>query len=229
MPEIVLSASIALILLVVAVEITRGTARKLLALACWRTLCRVFLLVGLIYLFQLLLLNVPTLPALGGYLYIAPGLTFSKLFILLTSLLVLYSSEKYIREHTRPLIEYSIIIAVGVLLLLLLVASNNLMTIFFSIAGFSLALYILILFDVTDLPSREAGLKYFYLSAMSAGLLLMGSFLVYFIVGSTNYFRIDSYLFNGSLPLQLQPICCVAVIFILFGFFFKLSAFPAHL
>jgi len=131
LPEIVLSASIALILLVVAVEITRGTARKLLALACWRTLCRVFLLVGLIYLFQLLLLNVPTLPALGGYLYIAPGLTFSKLFILLTSLLVLYSSEKYIREHTRPLIEYSIIIAVGVLLLLLLVASNNLMTIFF--------------------------------------------------------------------------------------------------
>jgi len=103
------------------------------------------------------------------------------------------------------------------------------MTIFFSIAGFSLALYILILFDVTDLPSREAGLKYFYLSAMSAGLLLMGSFLIYFIVGSANYFRIDSYLFNGSLPLQLQPICCVAVVFILFGFFFKLSAFPAHL
>lgn len=181
------------------------------------------------YLVQLLFVKIPSLPTLGGYLYVAPGLTLSKLFVLATSLLVLHASEKYIREHTRPLLEYPIIVSIGVLLLLVLVASNNLMTIFFSLAGFSLALYILILFDVKDRPSREAALKYFYLSAMSTGLLLIGTFLIYFLVGSSDYFLIDTFFFTHGLDFNDRSTACFAIIFILFGFFFKLSAVPGHL
>lgn len=153
----------------------------------------------------------------------------SKLFVLVASLLVLHASEKYIREHTRPLLEYPIILAIGVLLLLILVASNNLMTIFFSLAGFSLALYILVLFDVADRPSREASLKYFYLSALSAGFLLIGTFLIYSAAGSANYFTIDTFFFGRELDYDTRSTVCSAIAFILFGFFFKLSAFPGHL
>ena len=184
---------------------------------------------GAVYVAQLLFVVTPTLPTLGGYVYIAPGLVFSKLFVLATALLVLHASEKYIREHTRPLLEYPIIIATGVLLLLVLVASNNLMTIFFTLAGFSLALYILVLFDVTERSAREAALKYFYLSALSAGLLLMGIFLIYSVAGSANYFAIDTFFFGRKLDCDTRLTVCYAIAFILFGFFFKLSAFPGHL
>jgi len=211
------------------VEIARGTDRKLLAIACWRFTCRTLLLVGVVYVAQLLFVNIPALPTLGGYLFIAPGLTFSKLLVLATSLLVLHASEKYIREHTRPLLEYPIIVVIGVLLLLVLVASNNLMTVFFSLAGFSLWLYIIIFFDVTDRASREAALKYFYLSAMSSGLLLVGTFLIYSVVGSANYFLIDTFFFTQDLDYDTKSTVCAAVVFILFGFFFKLSAFPGHM
>lgn len=229
MPEVVLSTAITALLLVASVEIARGNDRKLLALASWRFMCRTFVLVGSLYIAQLVFVHIPTHPTLGGYLFVAPGLTVSKLFVLVTSLLVLHASEKYIREHTRPLIEYSLIIAIGVLLLLVLVASNNLMTVFFSLAGFSLALYVLVLYDVADRPSREASLKYFYLSAMSTGLLLIGTFLIYCVVGSTNYFVVDTFFLNQDLDFDTRLTVCYAIIFILFGFFFKLSAFPGHL
>lgn len=229
MPEVVLSVAITAFLLVASVEIARGNDRKLLALAGWRFMYRTFVLVGILYVVQLVFVKIPALPTLGGYLFIAPGLTLSKLFVLMTSLLVLHASEKYIREHTRPLLEYSLIMAIGVLLLLILVASNNLMTIFFSLAGFSLALYVLVIYDVADRASREASLKYFYLSAMSTGLLLMGTFLIYCVVGSTNYFAIDTFFLNRHLDFDTRLTTCYGIIFILFGFFFKLSAVPGHL
>lgn len=174
-------------------------------------------------------MHIPTLPVFHGYLYLAPGLTFSKLFVLVTALFVLYSSESYIREHTRPLTEYPIVIALGVLLLLILVSANDLMAVFFSLAGFSLSLYILVLFDAEHSPSREAGTKYFYLSTLSAGIILMGAFLIYYLVGSTNYFLIDTFLFNNGINPDNFDICCAAVVTIMLGFFFKLSAFPGHL
>jgi len=113
-------------------------------------------------------------PVLGDYLYISRGLTASKLLVTLASLFILHLSGTYIREHTRHLLEYPIIIMLGVLLLLVLVSANNLMLVFFALAAFSLTLYILILYDGIDGASREASLKYFYLSALSAGLILFG-------------------------------------------------------
>lgn len=181
--------------------------------------------------------NIPTVPAFSGYLFIAPGLALSKLLVAASTLLVLYCSESYLREHTRHLLDFSLIVLLAGLLLLLLVAANNLMTVFFTIAGFSLAMYNLVLFDGHLLPSREAGLKYFYLSAISTGILLFGIFLVYFTVGSADYVQISLYLGNvptifgdASVADKLDARCMAfGIVFIFFGFMFKLSAFPAHL
>ena len=167
-------------------------------------------------------------PAASGYLYISRGLTVSKLFVTLASLFVLHLSENYIREHTRHVLEFSIILLLGVLLLLILVSANNLMLVFFSLAGFSLNLYILILYDGVDLASREASLKYFYLSTLSAGFILFGILLIYVTVGDVTYYAIRLYM-SAPLGASATTVLSAAALFILLGFFFKLSAFPGHL
>lgn len=146
----------------------------------------------------------------------------------LTSLFVLHLSGGYIREHTRHILEFSIVILIGVLLLLILVSANNLMLLFLSLAGFSLNLYILVLYDGADAASREASLKYFYLSTLSAGLILFGILLIYTMVGDVTYYAIRSYMGN-QVDSHSKSVMTTGVLFILLGFFFKLSAFPGHL
>jgi NADH-quinone oxidoreductase subunit N len=167
-------------------------------------------------------------PALYGYLYISRGLSASKLFVALASLFVLHLSGSYIREHTRHVLEYSVVVLLAVLLLLILVSANNLMLTFFALAAFSLNLYTLVLYDGLDYSSREAALKYFYLSAFSAGLILFGTALIYVTYGDATYGLIR-FLSEQTLHPRDRLVTGVGVLFILLGFFFKLSAFPGHL
>lgn len=175
-----------------------------------------------------LFLPIPSCAAVNSYLYLSHGLVASKLLVVATSLFVLHLSENYIREHTRHVLEFSIVILVGVLLLLILVSANNLMLLFLSLAGFSLNLYILILYDGADGASREAALKYFYLSTLSAGFILFGILLIYTTVGEATYYDIRAYMLDDVDPYALK-ILSIGVLFILLGFFFKLSAAPGHL
>jgi NADH-quinone oxidoreductase subunit N len=89
-------------------------------------------------------------------------------------------------------------------------------------------LYILILYDGADGASREAALKYFYLSTLSAGFILFGVLLIYTTTGEAVYFDIRAYMLDDVNPYALK-IMSIGVVFILLGFFFKLSAAPGHL
>jgi len=215
------------LLWVVAVELAADRSPKTLALECWRAGCSALAFVSILYAAQLLSPSVSE-PAATGYLYISSGLTASKLFVTMSSLFVLHLSGTYIREHTRHVLEFSIVILVGVLLLLLLVSSNNLMLLFLTLAGFSLNLYILVLYDGADAASREASLKYFYLSTLSAGMILFGILLIYTTAGDANYYSIQ-YFANNAADEHATSVMSAGVLFILLGFFFKLSAFPGHL
>jgi NADH-quinone oxidoreductase subunit N len=227
LPELTLAFMITYLIGVVATELAANRAPKALAIECWRAACCALAFVAFLYFIQLLG-PIQNGPAVNDYLYISQGLTASKLFVTLTSLFVLHLSGGYIREHTRHILEFSIVILIGVLLLLILVSANNLMLLFLSLAGFSLNLYILVLYDGADAASREASLKYFYLSTLSAGLILFGVLLIYTMVGDVTYYAIRSYM--GSHPdSHAKSVMSTGVLFILLGFFFKLSAFPGHL
>jgi NADH-quinone oxidoreductase subunit N len=161
-------------------------------------------------------------------------LTVSKLLVALTALLVLVSSGNYIREHRHHLMEFPVVIIVALLQLLLLISSNNLMALFFTVAGLSLALYVLVLFHGgPSLGARAGALKYFYLSVISAGLLLFGSFLFLAITKTTDYAEIAAFFrkiggLSGLTP-EDRIIVITGLVFLIFGFLFKLSAFPGHL
>lgn len=146
-----------------------------------------------------------------------------KILTLLCASFILASSKRYIREHSRHLLEYPLVFSLATLFLLLLIDSTDLFSAFFALVGFSLNLYVLILFDAPYAAAREAGIKYYYLSTFSSGLILYGIFLLFTLTGATQFEEI-AYLLLADTHLLL-----IAITFLFVGFFFKLSAFPGHL
>ena len=87
----------------------------------------------------------------------------------------------------------------------------------------SLSLYVLAAIDRNNLRSSEAGIKYFVLSALSSGLLLYGCSLLYGFTGSTNFDVIQNDLVSKNTGAVF------AMVFILVGLAFKVSAVPFHM
>ena len=69
----------------------------------------------------------------------------------------------------------------------------------------------------------ESGIKYFVLSALSSGLLLYGCSLLYGFTGSTNFEVIRTNLDTENIG------AIFAMVFILVGLAFKISAVPFHM
>lgn len=155
-----------------------------------------------------------------------------KLGVLLTIILIMNASAESFKKHPRHLIEYPVLILLTTIFLLILISAYNFITVFLGILGFSLNLYVLLLNDSFNQASREAGIKYFYLSTVSSGLLICGIFLLYLIFQSTGFMAITWLLHNWKFFGNLDSnafLLAVMLYFIIFGFLFKLAAFPCHL
>ena len=87
--------------------------------------------------------------------------------------------------------EYPILILLTTLFLVILVSAYNLMTLFLAIIGFSLNIYVLLLYDSFSHSSREAGIKYYYLSTFSSGLIISAIFFAYLIFHNTSFLSIS--------------------------------------
>jgi NADH:ubiquinone oxidoreductase subunit 2 (subunit N) len=105
-------------------------------------------------------------------------------------MIILKASKLYISNHPRHLMEYPIFISLTTFFLLVLIMAYNFITIFIAIVGFSLNIYVLLLYDSINQSSREAGIKYYFLSSFSTGLLIGGILIVFFFFQSTNFLYI---------------------------------------
>jgi len=148
---------------------------------------------------------------------------FTKILILSASVFVLYSSQLFIKENNIAKFEYPIIILLSILGMFFMVSANDLILFYLGLELQSLALYILAAIDRDNIRSTESGVKYFVLSSLSSGLLLYGCSLLYGFTGSTNFEVIKSEL-N---PENIGSI--FAMVFILVGLAFKVSAVPFHM
>jgi NADH-quinone oxidoreductase subunit N len=180
----------------------------------------------------------------NGYAILDGYSSLIKISVVFTTLVVFWNSKSYMKNNPRHLMEFPILIALTCLFLLILVSSYNLMTMFLGVVGFSLNVYVLLLYDSMNHASREAGVKYYYLSTFSSGLLLSGVFFAYLIFQTTDFLQIkmilgdyikilgnsnargeDMYL--AAIQDQTQ-IFSIMIYFLIFGFLFKLAAFPCH-
>lgn len=234
LPELVLTTMIVYLLTILSLEISAGRPKKTLTLESVNALCYGLGTVGILYLLQLVQNFQPTDAAnpyfLYGYICSTSFTAFIKLLVLLTGLFILYSSTPYIKRHQRHLLEYPLVMALAILFMLLLVNANHLVAAFTALVGFSLNLYVLILFDTASSAAREAGIKYYYLSTFSSGLILYGIFLLSVAIGSSQLDVID-YILSASASINFTEgsLFIFAFAFLFTGLFFKLSAFPGHL
>ena len=156
--------------------------------------------------------------------YTSNSLTnFFKILILVSSIFTLTISQNYIKENNINYFEYSIILLLSILGMFVMISSNDLILFYLGLELQSLSLYILASLDRDNLRSNEAGLKYFVLSALASGLLLYGCSLLYGFAGSTNFETINQNI-DGTNIGQV-----VAMVFILVGLAFKVSAVPFHM
>ena len=146
-----------------------------------------------------------------------------KILILLATLFVLNSSKNFIIDNGLNKFEYPIIILLSILGMFFMVSSNDLILFYLGLELQSLSLYILASIDRDNLRSTESGIKYFVLSALSSGLLLYGCSLLYGFTGSTNFDLIANQLNKDNTGAVF------AMVFILVGLAFKVSAVPFHM
>ena len=146
-----------------------------------------------------------------------------KILILVSSIFIFISSNEFIKDKKLSKFEYPIIIMFSILGMFFMLSANDLILFYLGLELQSLALYVLASFDRDNIISSEAGIKYFVLSALSSGLLLYGCSLLYGFTGSTNFNEIGANLITQNTG------AIFAMVFILVGLAFKVSAVPFHM
>ena len=130
----------------------------------------------------------------------------------------------YLKAEKLGKIEYSVLMTLAVTGMFMMVSANDLISMYMGIELQSLALYVLAAFNRDSLRASEAGLKYFVLGALSSGLLLYGSSLVYGFTGATGFNEIAIAVESGpSVGLVF------GLVFVICGLAFKVSAAPFHM
>ena len=146
-----------------------------------------------------------------------------KILILVSSIFIFISADQFIKDKKLNKFEYPIIIMFSILGMFFMLSANDLILFYLGLELQSLALYVLASIDRDNTISSEAGIKYFVLSALSSGLLLYGCSLLYGFTGSTNFDEIGISLITQNTG------AIFAMVFILVGLAFKVSAVPFHM
>jgi NADH-quinone oxidoreductase subunit N len=191
-----------------------------------------FIIWLILTIFQIYTFGYSSYVVFNGYSLVDFYGTIMKISIGSTLLILIHLSKNYIKAHPSPLMEYPVLFLLLSFFLIALISAYNLITIFLAIIGFSLTIYVFLLYDAYNHASREAGIKYFYLSTFSSGLLISGIFFAYLIFHNTNFLLITWQLYNWNWSQMLlfkTMLFHFMIYFITFGFLFKLAAFPCHL
>lgn len=154
--------------------------------------------------------------------------TYVRLLILGIGTLMAVSSAAYLKQEKLPSPEFNALLLFALAGMDFMVISANLVFTFIGLEILSIATYVLAGFRRDDPKSNEAGLKYFFMGALSSAVMLYGIALVYGSTGSTAYGDILRFTAGcpsiRSLPLMLG----IGVALVVVGFAFKVAVAPFH-
>ncbi|WP_303312271.1 NADH-quinone oxidoreductase subunit N [Hymenobacter sp. BT730] len=147
--------------------------------------------------------------------------------VVLTALVLLPFSQKYVRDGEANLAEYYSLLLFSLVGAIMMVSYNHLLMLFLGIEILSVAMYVLAGSDKRNLRSNEAALKYFLMGAFFTGVLLFGMALVY---GATGTFELTKIGEAVLIPANasLTPMLYIGMLLMLMGIGFKVSAAPFH-
>ena len=155
------------------------------------------------------------------------ALFFNFLILAAVGLVVLVSND-YVRRMERLQGEYFGLMLLSATGMMLLAAANELITIYIALELTTLPLAALAAF-LPNGRSSEAGMKFLIIGAISSAVMLYGMALIYGFTGSTRLDEIAVVLAaspqSGILPFGSMAVL-LAVVLLLTGFGFKMSAAP---
>jgi len=161
--------------------------------------------------------------AFGGSFMVDGFAKFLKVLTLIGSIGALLLSGDFLKGPDRRNFEYPVLILLSTTGMLMLISAGDLIALYLGLELMSLALYVVAAIDRDNLRSTEAGLKYFVLGALSSGMLLYGSSLIYGFTGTVKFAGIAQAAADGGIGLTIGLVLLFA------GLCFKISAVPFHM
>jgi NADH-quinone oxidoreductase subunit N len=191
---------------------------------------------SLILFFAMIVLSYTTMHFEGillNYQIICDNLSFFfKFIVLLTSFFSILFSLNYCEYENIKIYEYIFLLLLSIVGILTIISSYDLITMYLAIELQSLCFYIVTNLKFYSNFSIEAGLKYFILGALSSGILLFGSSLLYGFTGLTNFLDLTVLFYYYNMEgynLYYYESSFIGLIFIYCGILFKIGIVPFHM
>ena len=160
----------------------------------------------------------------GRYVVDNFSLVMKGLFLLAGYVVVLLSSSHIEQgEYWRG--EYWFLLLTSLLGMLMMASSRDLVSIFVALEFLSIPAYMLAAWRKRDPKSNEAGVKYFMLGVFASAVMLYGMSLMYGVANSTLLTDIGAQVTATG---EFSAVHALAVVFVIVGFAFKVSAVPFH-
>lgn len=109
----------------------------------------------------------------------------------------------------------------------LVARSNDLVFLYLALEMISIPTYVLLYLPVRSKAGQESAVKYFLLSVLSSAVMLFGFSYLYGITGSTNLSAIAA-LLTATNASAISPMAVLAMVFIIAGLGFRITAVPFH-
>ncbi len=132
----------------------------------------------------------------------------------------------YLPEHQIERGEFYMLLLFATIGAMMLAAAGDVLIVFLGLETMSIGAYALTAFRRTSPRSAEGALKYFLLGAFAAALLLYGFALLYGATGHTDLAGIGEAVKKGG---DKSPMLIIALVLVLAGLLFKVSAVPFHM
>ncbi|MGI9426938.1 MAG: NADH-quinone oxidoreductase subunit NuoN [Hyphomicrobiaceae bacterium] len=152
---------------------------------------------------------------------------FMKVLVLGGSAIALMLAFDDFRDLNIMKFEYPILVLLATTGMLVMISARDLIALYVGLELQSLALYVVAAYRRDSVRASEAGLKYFVLGALSSGMLLYGSSLLYGFAGSTDFQVIANAARGPEVASNLWLI--FGLVFLMVGLAFKVSAVPFHM
>lgn len=159
----------------------------------------------------------------GSYVVDEFALVLKGLF-LVAAYIVFLMSVNYIESERYYQGEYYFLLLASVLGSLVLASGRDLIVLFIGIELVTGPLYLLAGWRKGDVKSNEASMKYFILGVLSTAILLYGLSFLYGLTGEVTF----AGLAEATTGMAENPTLVMAVLFVIVGFGFKISAVPFH-
>ena len=217
-PEIILTLVVAIVLLA---DLFLDQSRKWLL----PNIAAFGLVTAMVPIITLALSDTDVRSMVGGAYVVDNFALVLKALFLGVGFVVLLISINYVEDGVYYEGEFYFLLLCSLLGMVVMSSSRDLITIFVALETLSIPAYMLAGWRKRDLKSNEASLKYYLLGVLASAIMLYGMSLIYGFTGTTVLAEIGAQMAGNAAE---QPMVTLAIVFIIVGFAFKVSAVPFH-